>query len=358
VSSPARVAELDGLRGVAILSVMLFHYAQETGPLHSFARVFLMGWIGVDLFFVLSGYLITGILLDSAGRPSYYRNFIIRRALRIFPLYYACLGLCGILAYYPGPFQWRDFFRSTGWYLAYIGNVKVFLENAWPRMAMLTPLWSLQVEEQFYFTFPLLVWALKRKTLARVLAAAVVLALAIRIVMTFAMPRNTAGTYALSPCRMDALAMGGLIAIVRREWPERLKNPWIGRGALLCAAVLVAIGVKDNTPWSNPMRTFGFTALDLAFAGLIATLIGRRPRDLLAVFRFRPLVWIGTISYGLYLLHIPAPRIAHLLLDPLVRIPARGSADFFLSFAAAIAAAWLSWRFFESRILKWKDRFT
>ncbi len=358
MSSPARVPELDGLRGIAILSVMLFHYAPVTGPLRFLAPVFLTGWIGVDLFFVLSGYLIAGILLDSAGRPRYYRNFIIRRSLRIFPLYYACLALYGILAYYPGPFEWKDFFHSAGWYFAYFGNVKVFLENAWPKMSLLTPLWSLQVEEQFYFSFPLLVWALKRKTLARVLAVAVVLALAIRIVLVAAMPKNLAGTYALAPCRMDALAMGGLIAIARREWPEWLENPWIGRGAVLCAAVFVAISAFDNTPWSNPMRTVGYTALDLAFAGLLATLVGRQPRIPLAVCRLRLLVWIGTISYGLYLLHIAAPKAAHLLLDPLVGIPVRGSADFFLSFAAAIGAAQLSWSFFESPILKWKDRFT
>jgi peptidoglycan/LPS O-acetylase OafA/YrhL len=357
-SSP-RIPELDGLRGLAILAVMLFHYTPETGPLHFLAPVLLTGWIGVDLFFVLSGYLIAGILLDSAGRRGYYRNFIIRRSLRIFPLYYACLLLYGIVTYYPYSIDWKDFLHATGWYFGYFGNVKTFLDNGWPRMAILTPLWSLQVEEQFYLTFPLLVWALKRKTLAIVLAAAAVLALAIRIAMTLAMPANLIGTYALAPCRMDALAMGGLIAIAVRERPEWLRNRWIGWTAAFSGAVFVAVWVfAGNTPWTGAMRTIGFTSADLAFAGLLATLIGRRPRILLALFRPRILVWLGTISYGLYLLHVTAPTIAHGLLDPLVKIPPRGSADLFLSLAASTCAAWLSWSFFESPILKWKDRFT
>ena len=85
-SAGARISELDGLRGFAIVLVLLFHFTPASGPLHPLAHVFQVGWIGVDLFFVLSGYLITGILLDSAGRPHYYRNFIVRRSLRIFPL--------------------------------------------------------------------------------------------------------------------------------------------------------------------------------------------------------------------------------------------------------------------------------
>src|ERR1700738_2398743 len=84
-----RVSELDGLRGIAILLVLVFHFTPSSGPLFFLAHVFQTGWVGGDLFFVLSGYPIPGILVDSVGRPHYYRNFIIRRSLRIFPLYYA-----------------------------------------------------------------------------------------------------------------------------------------------------------------------------------------------------------------------------------------------------------------------------
>jgi peptidoglycan/LPS O-acetylase OafA/YrhL len=105
------------------------------------------------------------------------------------------------------------------------------------------------------------------------------------------------------------------------------------------------------------MRTAGFSALDLSFAGVVAKLAGPKPRALTALFRARALVWVGTISYGLYLLHIPAPMAAHFLLDRVMTIPLRGSVDLLVSFAAAIGAAWISWRTFESPILKLKDRF-
>ena len=354
-----RIVELDGRRGLAILGVMLFHYAPETGPLHFVAPAMLVGWAGVDLFFVLSGYLIAGILLDTAGRPGYYRNFIVRRCLRILPLYYACLFLYGLVTYFPYAFDWKDFLHATGWYLGYFGNLKLFLENGWPRMAVLTPLWSLQVEEQFYLTFPLLVWAVSRKTLAITLAGAAALALAIRIGMTVGMPGAPMGTYVLTPCRMDALAMGGLVAIAVRERPEWLRGrsvAWTGAGSAAVFAAILALA--GNSPWGGAMRTVGFTASAVAFACLLATLVGRRPRALLVLLRMRILVWLGTISYGLYLLHVIAPVAAHGLFDPVVKIHPRGTADLFFSLGASLAAAWLSWSFFERPILKWKERFT
>jgi peptidoglycan/LPS O-acetylase OafA/YrhL len=338
---------------------MFFHYTPFTGPLRFLAPVLQTGWIGVDLFFVLSGYLIAGILLDSVGSPHYYRNFIIRRSLRIFPLYYACLVLYAFVSSYPYAGEFRRFAEAAKWYAVYLGNFRVFAENAWPVKTLLTPLWSLQIEEQFYVFFPLLVWALKRRTLAWVLASAAALALALRVVFVLAMPANIAGTYVLAFCRMDALALGGLIAIAAREWPEALKNPWIPWVAAFGGAGFTAICVFESiTPWTTAMRTVGFTALDVAFAGLVAVLVGPKPRRLAAVLRTRALVWVGTVSYGIYLLHIPSPMIAHRLLDPLVKIPLRGSLDMFVSFAAAFLAAWISWRVFESPILKLKDRFT
>ena len=357
---PARVSELDGLRGIAILMVLAFHFTPAAGPLHPFAHVFQAGWIGVDLFFVLSGFLITGILMDSAGQPHYYRNFFVRRSLRIFPLYYACLLLYAWLTFYPGAIHWSDYLTpgDARWYLFYVGNFRAFFRNAWPGAAMLTPLWSLQVEEQFYWSFPFVVAMTRRRTLARILLASVLVALLLRLILALALPANLVGNYVLMPCRMDALAMGGLVAYAARQKPEWLKNRWIAPLTLLCGAVFLGICMlSSEAPWSFSMRTFGYTALDLAFTGVLVLLIGRRPQSLLKLCRWGVLTWLGTISYGLYLLHIPAMTVVDRWIAPALHLASRGSAAFFVAFAVAIAVASLSWVALESPILRLKRRF-
>ena len=380
-SPGSRISELDGLRGIAILMVLFFHFTTYMMQLRGWPRhprfvlyeLFQVGWTGVDLFFVLSGYLITGILVDSVGHANYYRNFIIRRSLRIFPLYYACLIFYAFVTYWPGPVRWVDYLHAGGalWYVGYLGNVKAFLDNAWPGAAMLTPLWSLQVEEQFYLSFPLLVWILARRRLAQVLAISVVAALALRIALTLGMPKNLLGPYTLMPARLDPLAIGGLIAIAQRERPQWLQSRKVGW--LTAVAFLTFAGVFiSETPWKDlmearlkidccqfgGMRTLGYTAADLAFAGLVVMLINGRHASWQSFCRVRVLVWIGTISYGLYLLHIPALTIADRWLRPALGIPAWGYAEVFLALATAIALATVSWYGFESRILKLKNRFT
>jgi peptidoglycan/LPS O-acetylase OafA/YrhL len=359
--SGIRVPELDGLRGIAILLVLCFHFTPSTGPLRFLAPVLQVGWVGVDLFFVLSGFLITGIMLDRKGQPGWYRNFIARRSLRIFPLYYACLALYAVLSYYPSPVRWGHFLNSGDgwWYITYLGNFRVFLQNAWPALYILTPLWSLQVEEQFYLTFPFIVSSLSRGRLRTVLAGSVIAALALRIVLTLVMPENKVSTYVLMPCRMDALAMGGLIAIAQRETPGWFQSRWIPWITGVSAALFVTVCVCFTVaPWSAAMRTLGFTAAGLAFAGLLVMLISYRHPVLSRFFRIRLLCWIGTISYGLYLLHIPASIIASRVVGSRLGLAPHGSAEFFLSIAAAILAAWISWTVFESPILKLKNRIT
>jgi peptidoglycan/LPS O-acetylase OafA/YrhL len=340
-----RVPELDGLRGIAIILILLFHFGPVKGPLGFLAPFFQTGWIGVDLFFVLSGYLITGILIDARGRAGAYKNFIIRRTLRIFPLYYAVLLLDGYLSE-TGKVDW--------WYFAYLSNVKVFLDNQWPRIPTLIPLWSLSVEEQFYLLFPLLVLFFSRQSLGRLLVGALVGALVIRVGLVLAMPSNITGTYTLMPCRMDSLALGGLIAVARRDYPELLSRRWIGWLAGLCGVVFLIICMTVSTgPWSVPMRTFGFTALDVAFAGVLVLVLRGRVASLIAFCRLRFLVWIGTVSYGIYLLHILVAVIARRHESS---VEPGGSVDFVVSVLVSLMAAWISWVVFEAPLLRLKDR--
>jgi peptidoglycan/LPS O-acetylase OafA/YrhL len=359
---PRRVSELDGLRGIAILLVLLFHFTPTSGALRPLAHLMQTGWIGVDLFFVLSGYLITGILLDTVGRPHYYRNFIVRRSLRIFPAYYACLFLYAWLTFVPSPVNWKVFLtvHDAGWYVFYLGNVWAFLRNAWPGAAIMTPLWSLQVEEQFYWSFPFIVWAVKPRTLARILAASVAVALVLRTLLVILAPENGIGTYVLTPCRMDALAMGGLVAVAARERPEWLKKGRIGRATLICGAVFTAVCLAfgESALASPVMRTLGYTSIDLFFTGVLILLLSGRPPVLVRVCRQGWLVWVGVISYGLYLLHIPALVAMDKWIAPAMGVVPRGTAAFFVSFPVAIGAASISWVAFESRVLRLKERFT
>ncbi len=357
---PARVRELDGLRGIAILLVLLKHgginadiftaatHSAMSLPARGIRFLFNTGWMGVDLFFVLSGFLITGILVDTAGRTHYYRNFIVRRALRIFPLYYAFL----LITFASSMWLLRN---DILWFVTYLGNVRMFLKNSWPPLSLLAPLWSLQVEEQFYLTFPWIVLESNRRTLKRILIGAVVVALVIRIALQLTMPENNFATYTLMPSRMDALALGGLIAVLLRENPESLRNRFIPALTVICALGFAATWASRRPAL---VSTIGYSFIDLAFAGILILLITDAVPLLTAICRLKPLVGLGTIAYGLYLLQIPMFLAMNRWGAPLAGFRGGDFIEMLLSFAAAILAAALSWRYFESPFLKLKDRFT
>lgn len=351
----ARVAELDGLRGLAILPVLVFHLTATLRMPLWLAYFTQAGWLGVDLFFVLSGYLITGILVDTAGREDYYKRFITRRVCRIFPLYYAVLGIALCLDYGPWPIRW-DGFRHFGgwWYTVFLGNFPVFHQNQWPTPAM-TPMWSLQVEEQFYLTFPLLVAVLPRSVLRGLLTAALLIAPLVRLGLHIVMPTNIAGAYVLAPCRMDSLAMGALIAIAVRDFPQRLQARWIAPVTAAAGLGVVYIcRVYGPTPWAVQMRIAGYSLADLFFAGLLILVIAQRRAGLLRIFQTRWLVWTGTISYGLYLLHGPANGVVRKVV-PAFGISPDSVVESAIGLVAAFGAAWASAVFFERPILRLSD---
>lgn len=356
-----RIPELDGLRGIAILLVLLFHFAPSSGPLTAFIRVYQMGWIGVDLFFVLSGFLITGILLDTAGKPAYYRTFLVRRSLRIFPLYYAALLLACAAFYLPGEIRWREFLEQHGgwWFAAYLGNFYVVHLNAWPAVPMLIPLWSLQVEEQFYLSYPLLVAFCRRATLKRVLQGMIAAGLLLRVLVTSLAPENITAAYVLMPCRMDVLAMGGWVAIALRDRDAWLQDRRIGAVSLACGAGFGVIWwFGGGTPWSPWMRTVGYSLLDIAFTGVLIVLVAWPPSVLTRMCRNPLLVWIGTVSYGLYLLHLLAGELVRRFVEPALGVEPLTSTDMVLCIAGAMLLAGISWRWFESPILRLRDRMT
>src|SRR6266550_2788258 len=181
----SRIASLDGLRGCAILLVLLFHFtARAPYPTdHASIRlqsVFDLGWSGVDLFFVLSGFLITGLLIDAKGSAGYFKVFYARRALRILPLYYGTLVVMFVLPYLLTSVMNPTYitpFRDQIWYWGYLQNYH-YLTNAWSDIA--GPFWTLAIEEQFYLVWPLVVLLLSRKHLLRLCFAVIVGALLYR----------------------------------------------------------------------------------------------------------------------------------------------------------------------------------
>jgi peptidoglycan/LPS O-acetylase OafA/YrhL len=171
VVGPQRVASLDGLRGLAVLLVLAHHSAQTAGrpdhPLNLFLNgILLAGWTGVDLFFVLSGFLITGILYDARGRANYFRTFFMRRFLRIFPLYYVSLLILVVLlpALLPPDPALQHMQQELPWYWAFLANVRIAYAG-WSESSYILHFWTLAVEEQFYIVWPFLVFSLSRTAL-------------------------------------------------------------------------------------------------------------------------------------------------------------------------------------------------
>jgi peptidoglycan/LPS O-acetylase OafA/YrhL len=354
-----RLPVLDGLRGIAILLVLLLHFTMYGGTpatsgiggfVHRFA---LAGWIGVDLFFVLSGFLITGILWDAKGGERYFRNFYARRILRIFPLYYGALVVfLVLLPFWPGHAGLQRLREEGIWYWTYLVNVQIAREG-WPDFGALGHFWSLAVEEQFYLLWPLAVFLLPRRPLMALCVGVGGLAVGFRLALHLAAREEAA--FVLLPARVDALAAGALLALAVRGpggLPAALR--WAKPAAAVALAGLAALFVwKRGLPAEDPeVAVAGYTLLAILFAGALAlALESGAGRWLAAPW----LVFFGRYSYGLYVLHHPL-----LFLKP--EWLSYGSLAGWLLFVAGatgvtVALALLSWYLWEKPFLDLKDRF-
>jgi len=308
-----RLPALDGVRGLAILGPLLERFNLSTngvGPLETlFDMVADRGWIGVQLFFVLSGFLITGILLDSKGQPSYFRTFYVRRVLRIVPLYYATLIVALVLVPLIASTPMPDGRQIWLW---------LFLVN-WAQALGgedfgLSHFWSLAVEEQFYLIWPLVVLLTTRRQLAWLCLTLIVTAFASRAVLS-ASGSNEHVIYVLTYCRMDALAFGALGALALRT--ERLRELMIGSYGRfvfgsLAVALIGALATSGYALGTVSGQTVGYLVLSLAFlllvtSAAIADLSGAGG-VFAAVLRHRSLGVLGKYSYGMYVLHTPVHR--------------------------------------------------
>jgi peptidoglycan/LPS O-acetylase OafA/YrhL len=370
-SESGRIASLDGARGLAILIVLIhnasFIQAESNAwILKLVGSATAAGWTGVQLFFVLSGLLITGILLEAVGSRDYFRRFYVRRTLRIFPLYYAVLaGAFLVIPLLFGPSRWSEAARQNqGWFWTYTANWGDPLGHG---VKGLSHFWSLAVEEQFYLIWPLLVVALPPKRLLYVCAGVLVLSPFIRLLLYVGgLPSLAISEFTI--CRLDALAAGAMLAILLREstgprwlahWHRRIG--WASAIAIVC---LVAFrrSFHEGDIW---IQVLGQTPV-IALSGwlLVGSVTGssRTAHRIGAVLSTRWLRFLGKYSYAIYVFHWPihvmlSPRVGDLVNtggpgQRLVRLGLYVAGIAVLSVVAAL----LSWRVLEAPLLRLKDR--
>jgi peptidoglycan/LPS O-acetylase OafA/YrhL len=384
----ARDPRLDGLRGLAILLVMLYHtthYGLARSRLEEALGVLpSVGWSGVDLFFVLSGFLITGILLRSKASSSYYSAFYARRVLRIFPIYYAMLVWFLLIVPRIDFFSlFNDFWypgapREGFWFWLYLSNVPPALTGAWTHQA-LSITWSLAIEEHFYLIWPFVVRHVDDRRLLAICAFTAAGALALRSALVVAGAPALAA-YTLTPCRLDGLAAGAALAIVayRRGGLASLAGPArVALPAALVAFAAVQAWVRLQAPPAEGyvarttqllalnahplMQTLGFSLLCVVYGALLVRVATARPGSPWArAFEIRWLRSFGKYSYSMYLFHFFVGLMVVQVFPPGAR-PERYLVVQGVFWALAIGTtwglAWLSWQVLEEPLLRLKRRF-
>jgi peptidoglycan/LPS O-acetylase OafA/YrhL len=328
-----------------------------------------IGWVGVDLFFVLSGFLITGILCDTKGSRNFFRNFYSRRGLRIFPLYYFFLALlCWILPHF-GPDDPSTIAKLHGacpWYWSYLANF--YMAEHGPGPFNTAHLWSLSVEEQFYLIWPTIVFLLDSRSLLRVCAAAILGAPLCRIAfMHFGASSDT--IYVMLPTRVDSIAVGAWVALTVRSpaGGQRIAQfapavAGLGAAVLFFVLALAPQLLKTTAPF---MKTVGYTTNAVLFGGVLTmALAPRRSRLGGGKLESPVLRFFGRHSYALYLVHPLVYGVFKRLtlsgqLEPLLTLskPIQVAVWTTMNSAVAIVLSVVVWYGLERPFLRLKSRF-
>lgn len=362
--SPARhIPALDGLRGVAILLVLVYHFCEFTLKPHTpLAHITGAMWSGVDLFFVLSGFLITGILYDTRKSEHYFRNFYARRTLRIFPLYYAFVAACMIAALVVGLWapQWRQLLKYQGWLWTYTANVKIAMANSFLVIKggrlELGHFWSLAVEEHFYLVWPLLILILSRR--AAMIACVVIAIMALLVRLPLCLSGHDVAAQVLTPCRVDALALGALLALAARG-PGSFTRWVAGFGIAAAGLAMIAVLLHRVAPYAY-FLTLRYTVTAVVYGTLLG--LALTPAFGGVVGRVLSMRWLrlwGKYSYGIYVFH---PLV--LTLAPLDWVLSRWGQGIVLAAGFTLAGmavsffiAFASWHLYEKHFLKLRRYF-
>jgi peptidoglycan/LPS O-acetylase OafA/YrhL len=373
-----RIKELDGLRAFAILAVFLVHFRPVDHPIFNFMA---FGWVGVDLFFVISGFLITGILLKLRQQPTPFRQFYWRRALRIFPPYYLALSLILLLARVHGEaistheqiVAWFFLSSLKGLSVKLMAS-RLFLQSSF----MVAPLpldfhryelferglrvfWSLSVEELFYLFWAPVVLIGSRRFIAFCSIAPLFLCPVIRALNHTSTFMETANFFA----RFDSLSMGACLALlfvaVKRgavsmrvlEWGALIAMPV---STLALALLAWRCGVVRNIQVKSTLAfaVFGYSLIAVLCASIVAVCVRWSDSKATRFFRFEPLAYLGSVSYMMYLIHLPVYVAVGIGLARLGPVPHRQIVQGALGVSLTIGLAAISWKHFESPILRLK----
>jgi peptidoglycan/LPS O-acetylase OafA/YrhL len=367
----SRIPELDGIRGLAILSVLCYHYISLEGPTApgsitvGLQRLVILGGTGVDLFFVLSGFLIGGILLDAKESPHYFSTFYVRRFFRIFPIYYAWITAYILVAVFGG----KQLLALSGSGKAPplnfdIYNHYLFIQNFFvDRLqhlagAWFDHTWSLAVEEQFYLVIPLLVWLLSRRTLKIFLFFVVVSQPLLRIVLLKTVWVSAGLIEQLTLTRADVLAFGVLAAVY---WRDETVSAWLQRNprGIHAALLVLFLGFAAFWIWSpyqraSAMEAVGFSTIAMFYTALLMAALCIPEGPIAAITRWSVLRQIGAVSYCMYLIHLVVDVACHAVILHATPKTSNLRAAGVSLFAAALtfAIAKVSWVVFEGPLLR------
>ncbi|HEY0355984.1 MAG TPA: acyltransferase [Flavisolibacter sp.] len=348
---------LDGLRGLACLLVVVYHN-------FGFINYFFFGWLGLDIFFVLSGFLITDILLNSLGTTNYLGNFYIRRVLRIFPLYYLTLIIfLVIIPLFPTfPLALDYFTENQVWLWTYLQNwLFVFYPNT--EQDALVHLWSLAVEEQFYLFWPLVVMALRKpKYLLVFISLVLLLTIGLRLGLWLNRIENLSYYNLYTFTRIDGICIGCMVALL-----QRINVQFLGKNTALIVFGFAGLNflfyfINKNSGGSFPyLAIIGYTTFAMIFGLLVYDIVNKRTGIITSIFSIGILKFFGRVSYGCYIIHWPL----YLIIGPWLRSWSQSNFDFmphqfFASFVATALAfflGYLSFRYFESRFLQLRKHF-
>jgi peptidoglycan/LPS O-acetylase OafA/YrhL len=371
-----RIQELDGLRGIAILSVVLMHYFYNPDPhlqkpIYVIQRIFALGWSGVDLFFVLSGFLIGGILLNYRDSPSYFKPFYLRRIFRILPIYYLWILLFIVLLHFGGPLLRMHTHSGQLPELNFsIYRHFLFLQNLWDveyttlAVWWFSTTWSLAVEEQFYLVAPLLVRYLPQRLLPPLLGIIVVLAPVLRLLIRLHSGSDANWpAYRLMPCRADALAIGMLLAYAWRT--ESIRKSILDKPLRLYLVFLVLLAGMGAIWWRYPnpndaiTQSVGYSLIALFYAVLLIISIGFRSGPIAKFMRWGLLREFGRISYCLYLIHLVVGYFCFgFFTRSIIHFSDwRSGSVGLLSLAVAYGLCRMSWTYFENPLVQRGHRY-